>query len=243
MLAAATKAGKTTLVRSLLSAAGTSLGALNATGDRDARRRGDYRTRFLGRLVDAAKALVISEESRAAWVGRPSTVDVRHLDGKGPVPRKGWDGYVKGLGRLAEVKGYDLIVLDAVFRLASADENSAHQVTRLMTPLRGLVAGNPGLAVLVLHHMSKDASAAPGLNGRGSTALQGQCDAVIEVAHVTPDPADTRRSLTVTGRSPIRRAERLVYRMADDGSLVLDATEKPAPVKPVAGKGKAFSAK
>lgn len=68
-----------------------------------------------------------------------------------------------------------LLVLDPLIRLHSADENSATEIARVLSFLRGLQR-KYATAVLVVHHARKCSSTDPGLGLRGSTEIRAWSD-------------------------------------------------------------------
>jgi hypothetical protein len=68
-----------------------------------------------------------------------------------------------------------LLILDPLIRLHSADENSATEIARILSFLRGLQR-QYATAVLLVHHARKCASSDPGLGLRGSTEIRAWSD-------------------------------------------------------------------
>jgi len=68
-----------------------------------------------------------------------------------------------------------LLVLDPLIRLHSADENSASEIARILSFLRGLQRKYE-TAILLVHHARKSASSDPGLGIRGSTEIRAWSD-------------------------------------------------------------------
>jgi hypothetical protein len=68
-----------------------------------------------------------------------------------------------------------LLVLDPLIRIHSADENSATEITRVLSYLRDLQR-KYAVAVLVVHHARKSTSSDPGLGLRGSTEIRAWSD-------------------------------------------------------------------
>jgi hypothetical protein len=190
------KSGKTTLLAGLLR-------ALGGGGT------------FLGRPCAASAALVVSEESAAQWAERVRAVPVgphtllvsRPFTGR-PSPSQ----WAELVGRAREVRAaghLDLFVVDplASFLPGRSDSDPA-TLLDLLHPLRALA--ETGVAVLVLHHPRKDA-AEEGSAARGSGALLGYVDVILELHRSGTLAADaTRRRLTGLSRRP-QTPESLTY--------------------------------
>jgi hypothetical protein len=193
------KSGKTTLVSLLLS-------RLGAGGT------------FAGRPIQPGRAAVVSEEAMPLWEGRHA---------RQPIPQgtafyrpqcpyrttpEDWEWLTL---RLA-LGGYDLVVIDplAAF-LPGRPENNAAALLEALTPLRDVANG--GAAVLILHHPRKGISSA-GQAARGSGALAGMADILIEMdwfGRATSD--DRRRTLLGFSRYP-ETPRRLVIELTADGT-------------------------
>ncbi|MBX9581468.1 MAG: helicase RepA family protein [Gemmataceae bacterium] len=179
------KAGKTTLVAGLLRAM--------AAG-----------TPFLGRRCVAGHAVVVSEESPAHWADRARALPLgphARLVSR-PFPLRPtldqWYELVGRVGRLRETGPVDLVVVDplATFLPGRSDSDPA-ALRDFLDPLRLLAKG--GTAVLVLHHPRK-ARAEEGSSARGSGALLGAVDVVLELHRLGQLPSDANRRRLV-GRS------------------------------------------
>jgi hypothetical protein len=188
LLSAPPKAGKTTFIFAVLAAL----------------ERGAW---FLGYETQQGRALVVTEEpgsfivSRAQFFGigggvlfcprpfiaRPSAVD--------------WRAFLEHILDVAVREGASLLVLDTLPAVwPCVDENQAELVLDALSPLRALTES--GLAVLAVTHTSK-AGGLEGRGTRGSSALVGAADVVVEMSRFTPErPDDPRRILRAFSRSP-----------------------------------------
>jgi hypothetical protein len=175
------KAGKTTLLSVLL--------ARRATG-----------SPLAGRPLTAGKTAVVSEESRAHWSLRRRRLGFGHrawflcrpFRGK-PGPAE-WLALIDGLAAMGPRDGVDLVVLDplACF-LPGRDESQAALMLEALAPLQRLT--EQGMAVLLLHHPKKG-EAAEGEAARGSGALSGFADIVVEMScRGLQSSGDRRRTL------------------------------------------------
>ena len=174
------KAGKTTLLSILLDRLGT--GGLLA-----------------GSKVSPGKAVIVSEEDANLWEQRSQRLQFgehvrwlcRPFRAK-PTPSE-WCSLIDTLADQRRTHGTDLAVLDplAAF-LPGRDENSASTMLEALLPLQNLTA--LGMSVLLMHHPRRQSSAA-GQTARGSGALSGHVDVIVEMQAVSDAPADRRRRL------------------------------------------------
>lgn len=179
------KAGKTTLVAGLLR-------AMAAGGP------------FLGRPCAAGHAVVVSEESAAHWAARGRSVPVgphARLVAR-PFPGRptsdGWDDFVRQAEAARAAGPLDLLVVDPLASfLPGRSDSDPGTLLDFLHPLRRLAAA--GVAVLVLHHPRKKA-AEEGSTARGSGALLGHVDVVLELHRLGQLPTDANRRRLV-GRS------------------------------------------
>ncbi|MBX9579755.1 MAG: AAA family ATPase [Gemmataceae bacterium] len=182
------KAGKTTLVAGLLRA----LGAGNP---------------FLGRPCTAGHAVVVSEESADHWAARGRAIPPgpharlvsRPLPGR-PSPDR-WDELVRGVEGLRAAGPLDLVVVDTLAEfLPGRSDGDPGTLLDFLRPLRRLAGG--GTAVLILHHPRKR-PAEEGSTARGSGALLGYVDVVLELHRYGTLAADgNRRRLVGRSRHP-----------------------------------------
>jgi hypothetical protein len=196
------KAGKTTLLSVLLA-------RLGEGGE------------LAGRAVCPGKAVVLTEEDAYLWGRRAQALGMgeqvhwlcRPFLGKPTLEQ--WRQLFATVRDLRVREGLDLFVIDplAMF-LPVADENNAGPLVQALAPLRDLTA--EGLAVLLLHHPRKARSAA-GSAARGSGALAGFADVLIEMTHgESSAPDDRRRRLHAWSRFP-DTPRRLTLELSADG--------------------------
>ena len=195
------KAGKTTLLAYLL---------------RDFATGGD-----LAGSVKASRVLIVSEESQALWARRRDEIGIGdhvHLICKPFKARPRlveWIDFVRHLAGLVESGGYRVVVFDT---LASHwpvfDENDASGVIAALTPLNALT--ETGAAVMLVHHPRKG-DAGEGQAARGSGALTGFVDVILELRRFNGKDADDRRR-TLTGYSRFDETPReSVIELGEDG--------------------------
>jgi hypothetical protein len=195
------KSGKTTLVSLLLA-------RMDEGGD------------LAGLAVAPGKAVVVSEEDPSLWAYRCQKLGFgRHVwllcrPFLGPPSFEEWDALIDHLLALHEEHGLSLAVIDplAVF-LPGNNENSASVMAEALAPLGRLTAR--GLAVLLLHHPSKEERAA-GMAARGSGALPGFADIILEMSWYR-DSCDRRRRLRAFSRHE-QTPRHLVIELNADGT-------------------------
>jgi hypothetical protein len=150
---------------------------------------------------------------------------VRILNRSGlPRPRPEWGVTIAEAIAEAVAKGCELLVLDTFAEWAMvADENAAPEVQRAVDVLRQ--ATDAGLAVLVLHHFRKGWKAVldDGEAGRGSTALLGAANVVIDLAPVKDGDRRDRQLLAI-GHLPVPDA--LIVRRTGTGYTVVSTGER-----------------
>lgn len=190
------KTGKTTLLTGLLRAL----------------ERGEP---FLGRAVRPGHALVVSEESRAQWAERLATMPVGPNSHLLPRPFRGrptvaeWNDLIDEACRRRFDGKLDLFVIDPLASfLPGRCESDAGTLIEMLQPLHRLADG--GAAVLLLHHPRKKPSE-PGSSARGSGALLGFVDIVLELTRYGRLRSDShRRQILGQSRKP-GTPERLAY--------------------------------
>jgi AAA domain len=172
------KAGKTTLLTGLL-------GRFAADST------------FLDRPLRAAKAVVVSEESRRMWASRIATLPIgphvrllsRPFPGR-PTPSD-WRELVYDAEEMRLAGDLDLFVVDPLASFLPGHSDSDPGVLlELLQPLRRLA--EYGVAILVLHHPRKE-RADEGSTARGSGTLLGFVDVILELHPYSSMRSDERR--------------------------------------------------
>jgi hypothetical protein len=180
------KAGKTTLLAGLL----RSLGACGT---------------FLDAECAAAKALVVSEELPAHWTARQRAIPIGphvKLVSRPFVERPSrddWMELVVNVGLERQRGGLDVLVVDplATFLTGRSDSDAA-TLLDMLNPLRLLAES--GVAVMILHHPRKE-RAEEGSRARGSGALLGYVDIILEIDRPSVLAGDVnRRKLVALSR-------------------------------------------
>jgi AAA domain len=195
------KAGKTTLLSHLL---------------RDISRGGG----LVGDRMDTP-TLVLSEEPPGLWARRredlglpPSVHFLQSESFAKPQPYE-WRILVEYITEKVTERGYGLVVIDT---LASSwpvmNENDASEMMEALVPLRKIAATGAGL--LLIHHPRKG-DGSQGTAARGSGALPGFVEVILELRRYAPDDnADRRRVLTALSRFEETQAEQVIE-LTDDG--------------------------
>ncbi|HEV3204322.1 MAG TPA: DnaB-like helicase N-terminal domain-containing protein [Gemmataceae bacterium] len=202
MLSALWKAGKTTLLGHLV---------------REMREGGH----LCGLEVKRAKVLIVSEEPDGLWMDRRDRLCLgdhalfvlRPFITKPTL--KEWERFVNYLEREAKEKEIGLIVLDTLAGCwPVVNENDAGEVQTAIMPIRQLT--NIGASVLLVHHLRKG-DGEEGTASRGSGALAGFVDTILELRRFNPkNRSDRRRVLSAFGRYSATIGE-LVIELSDDG--------------------------
>jgi AAA domain len=207
------KTGKTTLV-SVLAARMKSGGSL------------------AGHAVAAGKALIVTEEQPSHWLRRQEKLEFgEHVAWlcrpfAARPSRDEWTAFVDRLSAIQTAFPYSLLVLDPVASLVAGNENNAASMLDCLLPLRPLI--ERGTSILALHHPSKT-DRGLGQSARGSGALPGFADILIEMRFCRKKAADRRRRLTAFSRFP-DTPRNLVIEWTADGTdyLALDESWQSA---------------
>jgi KaiC/GvpD/RAD55 family RecA-like ATPase len=179
-------------------------------------------TDFIGRATKQCRALVVSEESEWLWIRRRDALgltDSLSLMCRPMLVKPNfaeWADFVRFVADRAAALKCDLVVIDTTSAFAPwKSENDAAEVQGTLTPLNRLTQA--GLAVLLVHHIGK-ADQSEGRAARGSTALAGAVDIILELRRYRADDADDRRRvLRGMGRFDEIPGE-VVIELATDGS-------------------------
>lgn len=205
LLSAIPKGGKTTLVSRLL---------------HDLEHGGGLVTNPCG-----VRTLLVTEESAGLWAKRRDAlnlgdaVDVIALPFLSrPSPRE-WERFIEYIAAEVKAKGYGLVVLDTIAALwPCVEENDAGKVLNALLPLNAIVAA--GAALLLIHHVRKS-DGGEGQASRGSGALTGFVDTIVELRRYDAENAhDRRRVLKAWGRFDETIPES-VLELGEDGYRVI----------------------
>lgn len=158
---------------------------------------------FLGRRVTEGAVVYVSEEGAGTLVHKlPASDRVRVLTRDAAWPKPTWPTLIAAAVAEAKHVGAVLLVIDALSfwaGFAEGQEKDAGSAQAVMNALAAATAA--GLAVLVVHHQRK-AGGEDGDAVRGSGAIFGAADVLLEVERAGEDAPPTQRRLVSTGRWP-----------------------------------------
>jgi len=150
-----------------------------------------------GLPVSRARVVIISEEPPAKWAERGHRVGFSdHLmwicrSFKGKPTHEEWLALIQQIADMHEQNPIDLVVIDSLANLSPMrSENDAGEMLKTVLPLQDLTKRN--IAVLISHHPRKG-TVLPGQAARGSGALSGYVDAIIEMHRFSTHHAKDRR--------------------------------------------------
>ncbi len=158
-----------------------------------------------GHAVSAGRAVVITEEPKEAWHQRSLVLPLGdHVSWfcqpfLGKASYEDWQALLDQIGRIHERRKINALFIDSLANLSPMrSENEAGEMLKTLLPLQRLTSR--GIAVVVLHHPKKGLLL-PGQMARGSGALSGFVDIIIEMKHVNRrDRKDRRRRLEAFSR-------------------------------------------
>lgn len=195
------KAGKTTLLAHLLA-------AFEHGGD-------------LAGTVTPGRVLVVSEESAALWQRRITDLSIGdHAEFlirpfKLRPTQRLWEQFIEHLAGLAERHSYAVVIFDTLSTLwPVTNENDAAETLTALTPLHRITEA--GAAVLLVHHPRKS-EGDQGQASRGSGALPGFVDIIIELRRFDPQRREDRRRVLTTYSRFDETPGKVVIELTDDG--------------------------
>jgi hypothetical protein len=199
MLTSQWKSGKTTMVSLLLS-------RLKEGGQ------------LAGLKVTPAKAVILSEEAPQLWKPRHQLLDLGHIyffcrPFLGKPSLEQWRAFIDHIAELRDAHGLDLFIIDTLATfLPGNNEANAAVVMNALLPLQRLT--QLGMALLFLHHPCKG-TPLPGQAARGSGALGGFVDVIIEKNFCAGADLDRCRKLLAFSRHAQTPAQRVIELSAD----------------------------
>lgn len=184
--------------------------------------------------VARVKALVVSEEPASLWARRRDKhgfSDSIHFITMPFMSRPGQQKYEKFVRKLethVKREEYGLVILDTLVNVSPCDnENDAAKMHSALMPLRQITEA--GAALILVHHNRKG-DGTEGQASRGSGALPGFVDIIVEFRRHEPENHDdTRRTLTTFSRFEETPKE-VVLELREEGYVVVgskaDAKQK-----------------
>ncbi len=191
-----------------------------------------------GLPLAAGKAVIVTEESKKTWDARCRRLDingacarflVRPFGGARPTGAQ-WLAFVANLAKLHRQGGFDLLMIDPLASfLPGSAETYAPAMLDFLLPLQELAESGP--AIWLLHHPAKG-KRADGQAGRGTSALAGFVDILIEMSCVKRlRSPDRRRRLRAYSRKDETPRHLVIELNAAGTDYAVHATE--AAGKPV----------
>jgi AAA domain len=183
MLAGKPKSGKSTLACAVIEAVATEGGT------------------FLGRAISAGPVVYVAEEAAGTLAHKlPATDRVRVLTRDAAWPRPAWPALVAAAVAESTRIGAVLLVIDALAFWAGFTEGQEKDAGAAQSAMGALTAATrAGLAVVLVHHQRK-AGGEDGDAVRGSSAIFGAIDLLIELEKVEDAATPGQRRLVAVGR-------------------------------------------
>jgi hypothetical protein len=203
LLSSLWKVGKTTLIAHLLK-------ALDSGG------------LFCGRTVRPTRVLYVTEEPESIWARRRDKIGIGdhvHFQVRPFQTRAtqlGWLALITHLRKFVEAGDFGLVMIDPLTTLWPVEkENEAGEVASALMPLQTLTEK----AGVVLSHHFRKSDGAEATGARGSGALPGYVDTILELRRYAPtDRKDNRRIISGYGRFE-ETPDELVIELTDSGYI------------------------
>ncbi len=148
------------------------------------------------------KVLVVTEEGHTLWCRRRDDLDLGedvHILSRPFKARASMVQWLKLTDHIAAMvasEGYSLVVLDTLPNMwPVVQENDASEVGAALMPLHAITEAGAGL--LLIHHPRKSGGA-EGEASRGSGALPGHVDIIVEMRRFAPEDKHDRRRVLAT---------------------------------------------
>lgn len=158
---------------------------------------------FLGRAVKRGRVVYVSEEAAITLRHKlPATNDLVVLTREGAWPKPTWAQLVTAAVEQAKAIGAVLLVIDTFAywaQLPAEREQDAGATGEAIGKLVGATAA--GIAVVLVHHQRKGGGE-DGEGLRGSGAIAGSCDVILELERVEGETPKTHRQIVALGRWP-----------------------------------------
>ena len=188
-----------------------------------------------GLAVTPGRSLVVSEESQLDWDARCRRLGIeknvqfvcRPFKGARPSPAQ-WFSLIRHLENVHRQEGLDLVMIDPLATLLPGHaENSPQHLLDCLLPLQELA--NRGPAVWLLHHTGKG-QCLDGQAARGTSALGGFVDIMIEMSHYKRARSKDRRRRLCAYSRYAETPRHLVIELNGDGSDYLVRTDAAGAV-------------
>ncbi|GMV25138.1 MAG: hypothetical protein AMXMBFR58_11690 [Phycisphaerae bacterium] len=181
-------------------------------------------------VAQTSPVLVISEEAPRHWIrrredlGLGETVHVINRPFKVRSTPDEWRRFIAHVAGLVARWRYCLVIIDTISSVwPVVNENDASEVMAALLPLHAITEA--GAALLVIHHPRKG-DAGEGQASRGSGALTGWVDVILEFRrYASEDSKDRRRVLRSFSRFE-ETPQEVVLEFGDEGYVFLG--ERPA---------------
>lgn len=176
----------------------------------------------IGQPIHRAKVLIVTEEPGGIWSARRDELGIGdhvHIIAAPAMMRPNtefWFGWCQNIADRCRTSGYNVVIFDTIAGFWPVlDENDATEMGNAVKPLR-LITG-AGAGVLIVHHPKKG-DAGQFQSSRGSGALTGAVDIIVEVRRFNEkDNEDRRRVIVGVGRFPEQTPAELVIELNENG--------------------------
>lgn len=155
-----------------------------------------------GREISPVNVLLVSEEAKDRWIERRRNFGLgRHIDVvsrpfRGLPTWDKWSRFVAWVRRKVEREEIGLVIFDVLANLwPVVKENDAGEVLRAAVPLQSIAEAGAG--VLLINHPNKS-DGSEGRASRGSGALPGLADVLVEFRRYDASRRDDTRGVLVT---------------------------------------------
>lgn len=180
------KAGKTTMLSHLL------------------RALGGNETHFLGQPVVPSRVLYITEENESLWAARRDDLGIGNHCGfvcqkfKGRSTMPEWKAFIGECVQSVHKYQFDLVIMDTLGKLWPVrEENDSSQVDEALLPLWPITEA--GASLMLVHH-SRKSGGGEFTSVRGSSALAGFTEIIMEFRRHSEDKGDAKRVIKAIGR-------------------------------------------
>jgi hypothetical protein len=186
---------------------------------------------FLGQLTMPCRAVYVTEQTPGPFrealerAGLLARGDELHIVFRRDVAHLPWPDLVATVAADAIRDGYAVVVFDTIAKLAGIrEENDAGQTAQAMVPLQD--AAHDGLCVIVARHDRKSGGEV-GESGRGSSAISGDVDVILQLKRSEGNVPHTRRVIESLSRYA-ETPEKVVIDLTDEGYVLLGDSEAVA---------------